>query len=33
MKVHDSALKHGVAPEDIIQAASWPLWIDDLDED
>ncbi|GAA1929642.1 hypothetical protein GCM10009775_22110 [Microbacterium aoyamense] len=32
MKVHDSALKHGIASEDIIQAASWPLWIDDLDE-
>ncbi|MFB8387479.1 toxin [Microbacterium sp. NPDC055910] len=32
MKVHDSALKHGIATEDIIQAASWPLWIDDLDE-
>lgn len=33
MRVHDSALKHGIAPEDIIQAASWPLWIVDLDED
>lgn len=33
MKVHDSALKHGIASEDIIRAASWPLWIDDLDED
>ncbi|WES66052.1 hypothetical protein P0L94_08240 [Microbacter sp. GSS18] len=33
MKVHDSALKHGIAPEDIIQAASWSLWVDDLDGD
>ncbi|GAA1697331.1 hypothetical protein GCM10009808_13510 [Microbacterium sediminicola] len=33
MKVHDSALKHGITPDEIIQAASWPLWIDDLDED
>ncbi|MGA7148566.1 MAG: toxin [Microbacterium sp.] len=32
MKIHDSALKHGILPEDIIQAASWPLWIEDLDE-
>lgn len=33
MKVHDSALKHGIAPEDITQAAPWPLWINDLDDD
>ncbi|WP_137845175.1 toxin [Microbacterium sp. 2FI] len=33
MKVHDSALKHGILPEDIVQAASWPLWIEDLDDD
>lgn len=33
MKVHDSALKHGIAAEDVIQAASWPLWVDYLDED
>lgn len=33
MKVHDSALKHGIAPEDVIQAATWPLWIEDLDQD
>jgi hypothetical protein len=33
VKVHDSALKHGIAPEDIIQAASWPLWVDYLDVD
>lgn len=33
MKVHPSALKHGVAPHDAIQAAEWPLWIEPLDED
>lgn len=33
MKVHDSALKHGVLPEDVTVAASWPLWIEDLDDD
>jgi len=32
VKVHDSALKHGIGPEDAIQAATWPLWIEDLDE-
>ena len=33
MKVHASALKHGIAPADAIQAASWPLWIEDLDSE
>jgi hypothetical protein len=33
MKVHDSALKHGVHSEDVIQAASWPIWVDYLDEE
>ncbi len=33
MKVHTSALKHGVLPEDAIQAADWPQWIEPLDED
>lgn len=33
MKVHASALKHGIGSEDAIQAASWSLWIEDLDED
>ena len=33
MKVHRSALKHGVAQEDAIQAAEWPLWIEPLDDD
>ena len=33
MKVHDSALKHGVLPEDAIHAAHWSLWIEPLEED
>lgn len=32
MKVHDSALKHGVLPEDAVQAADWPLWVEPLDD-
>ena len=30
MKVHPSALKHGVSAEDAIQAAEWSLWIEPL---
>ena len=33
MKVHPSALKHGISAEDAIQAAQWSLWIEPLDED
>jgi len=33
VKVHESALKHGVSPEDAIQAATWSLWIEELDDD
>lgn len=33
MKVHRSALKHGVAPEDAIQAAEWALWIEPLEDE
>lgn len=33
MRVHASALKHGVSPEDAIQAADWPQWIEPLDEE
>jgi len=33
MKVHDSALKHGVLAEDAVQAADWPLWVEPLDEE
>lgn len=32
MNVHPSALKHGVLGEDAIQAATWAVWIEDLDE-
>ena len=32
MKVHDSALKHGVEPEDAVLAASFPVFVADLDE-
>lgn len=33
MKIHASALKHGVSPEDAAQAADWPQWIEPLEED
>lgn len=33
MKVHDSALKHEVVPEDAAQAADWPLWVESFDEE
>ncbi|MGG5259075.1 toxin [Phycicoccus avicenniae] len=33
MKVHPSALKHGVALEDAVQAAEWAIWIEPLTED
>ena len=33
MKVHDSALKHGVLAGDAVQAADWPLWVEPLDEE
>lgn len=33
MKVHHSALKHGVRAEDAVQAADWPLWTEPLEED
>ncbi|UZN04195.1 toxin [Cellulomonas sp. S1-8] len=33
MRVHSSALKHGVAAEDAVQAAEWSLWIETLDDD
>lgn len=31
MNIHPSVLKHGVEAEDIVQAASWPIWVDFLD--
>ncbi|PQZ93022.1 toxin [Arthrobacter sp. MYb227] len=33
MKVHSSALKHGICEEDALQAATWALWVEELDED
>lgn len=33
MKVHPSALKHGVDPDDALIAASDPVYVADLDED
>ena len=33
MRVHDSALKHGVAADDAVQAATWSLWIEELDDE
>lgn len=32
MKVHRSALKHSVLPEDAVRAADLSLWIEPLDE-
>ncbi|MEJ7833538.1 MAG: hypothetical protein WKF79_11520 [Nocardioides sp.] len=32
MKVHDSALKHGVDPDDAVHAAEHAVFVDDLDE-
>ena len=33
MKVHASALKHGISAEDAVQAAEWAFWIEPLDDD
>lgn len=33
MKVHLSALKHGVSSEDAVQAADWSHWVETLEED
>lgn len=32
MKVHASAIKHGIAAEDVEQAAEWALWVEPLDD-
>lgn len=32
MKVHASALKHGISAEDAVQTAEWALWIEPLDD-
>jgi len=33
VRVHPSALKHGIDPEDVIQATTWATWVEDLDDD
>ena len=33
MKVHDSALKHGISADDATHAAYWSQWIEPLDDD
>lgn len=33
MRVHPSARKYGIEPEDAIHAATWATWIEDLDDD
>ncbi|AXH97248.1 toxin [Ornithinimicrobium avium] len=33
MKVHRSALRHGVVPEDAVQAADLSLWVEPLEDD
>lgn len=33
MRVHETALKHGVSADDAVQAASWPIWVEELDDD
>ena len=33
MRVHPGALKHGVSPEDAVQAADWSQWVEPLDDD
>ncbi|MDO8383289.1 MAG: toxin [Microbacterium sp.] len=32
MRVHETALKHGVSADDAVQAASWPIWVEELDD-
>lgn len=33
MRVHASALKHGIPAEDALRAADLALWVEDLDDD
>lgn len=33
MRIHESARKHGISAGDAIQAATWALWIEELDDD
>lgn len=32
MRIHPSVLKHGVAAEDVEQAAEWTLWVEPVDD-
>lgn len=32
MKLHPSAFKHGLSQGDIRQAASWPQWVEPIDD-
>lgn len=31
MKVHSSALRHGVLSEDAVQVGGWPIWVEPID--
>ena len=33
MKVHRSALRHGVSSEDAVQSADWSHWVEPLEDD
>jgi hypothetical protein len=33
VNVHESALRHGIKPEDSVHAPTHPIWVADLDED
>lgn len=33
MRVHPSALKHGVAEDDVVQAVEWSQWVEPLEDD
>ncbi len=33
MKVRPSALKHGIDPDDAVQAAEWAIWIEPLTDE
>ncbi|MBZ6372090.1 MULTISPECIES: hypothetical protein [Microbacterium] len=33
MNIHDGARKHGIDDADIIHAATWPAWIEPLDDE
>lgn len=33
MKVHPSARKHGIADDDIVEAAHWSHWVEPIEDD